>query len=302
MIRIAGFPLVWGASTLLGLALVQPPALSAEPAPYREMERPLETYIPHASGDRKFSNTYRYWKDPKNLDWRLAGNPDENWKLNWKFMDPPFNQAIHGGHFALDRGESLYKFLNRGGSFAACLGAGKGGLKGLRTSYPRYDKTLKRVVGLEEKIQICGAIEGRVLENGSYDNSAISLYIAGFSKGMPMRIDVSKGPLKEAFERGRRLYHTRAGRMNFACATCHIHNVGKHLRGNTVTTPFGDVVHFPVYRTKYELQSLQLRFMECNLDTGTQPLLPGSPAYTDLEVFLSALSNGYAVTVPSERD
>lgn len=285
----------------LALASATLPAGAADPV-YREMALPMENYAPHVSGDRQFSNTYPLWKHRDKLDWRLAGNPDENWRLNWKFMDPPFNGAVHGGHFALERGESLFEYLNRAGRFATCLGARGGKLKGLRAGYPRYDPELKRVVGLEEKIQICGAHEGQVLENGSYDNSAISLYLASLSNGLPIRIEVGKGPLKEAFERGRKLYHTRVGRLNFACASCHIHNTGKHVRGTTITTPFGDAAHFPVYRTKYELQSLQLRFMECNLDTGTQPLLPGSAAYTDLEVFLTALSNGYPIAVPSERD
>jgi sulfur-oxidizing protein SoxA len=94
----------------------------------------------------------------------------------------------------------------------------------------------------------------------------------------------------------------RTGRSNLACSSCHTHRVGLQLRSTTVTTPYGDVAHFPVYRTRFQLQSLHLRFMECNLDTGTQPLKPGSRAYTDLEVFLSAMTNGYPVSVPSERN
>ncbi len=268
----------------------------------REMDLPLEHYAPHVSGDLTLSATYPWWKDRSKLDWRLAGNPEENWKLNWKFMDPPFNPAIHGGHFALDRGEDLFKSLNRNGRFAACLGAKQGSLKGLRTRYPMYREDLGRVVGLEAAIEHCARQAGAVLQNGSYDNSAVSLYIASHSQGMPMRIDVAKGPLREAFERGRQLFHTKAGQFNFACSSCHTRNVGRQLRGSHITTPYGDVTHFPVYRTQYRLQSLHLRLIECNLDAGVQPLLPGSQAYTDLEVFLSALSNGYPVSVPSERN
>jgi sulfur-oxidizing protein SoxA len=33
----------------------------------------------------------------------------------------------------------------------------------------------------------------------------------------------------------------------------------------------------------------------------TQPLRPGDPAYVDLEVFMTVLSNGYPVSVPSAR-
>ena len=271
-------------------------------APYREYD-PMENYLPHVRGDMQLSGSYKYWKDPKNLDWRMAGNPEENWKLNWKFMDPPFNASVHGGHFAADRGESIFQELNKTGRFAACLGAKKGNLKGLRTRYPMVRADLNHVAGLEEVIERCAAKEGRVLQNGSYDNSAVSVYVASQSTGSPININVtSPGPLKAAFERGRKLFHTRVGRSNLACSSCHTHQIGLHLRGTVVTTPYGDAAHFPVYRTRYQLQSLHLRFAECNLATRTQPLLPGSRPYTDIEVFLTGLSNGYPVSVPSERD
>lgn len=286
-------------AVLLCLALC--PLAAGAGAPYRQYDL-MEDYTPHVSGDLRLSGSYRNWADPKNLDWRLAGNPEENWKLNWKFMDPPFNSSIHGGHFALDRGEQLYAELNRKGRFAACLGAKGGGLKGLRARYPMHRADLKRIAGLEEVIEMCAAREGRVLQNGSYDNSAVSLFVASKSNGMPIRIDVSRGVMRDAFERGRKLFHTRTGRSNLACSNCHTHQIGLYLRGTTVTTPYGDTAHFPVYRTRYQLQSLHLRFMECNLDSGTQALLPGSRAYTDLEVFMTALTNGYPVSVPSERD
>lgn len=284
--------------TLLLLALTP---VQADTTPYREYDA-LEEYAPNVRGDLWLSGTYRHWANPGKLDWRLAGNPDENWKLNWKFMDPPFNQAVHGGHFALDRGEVLFRELNASGRFAACLGARKEDLKGLRAGYPRYRPDLKRVVGLEEAIELCAARQGRELQNGSYDNSAVSLFVASNSQGLPMAIKVDKGPMQQAFERGRKLFHMRTGRSNLACSSCHTHRVGLRLRSVTVTTPYGDVAHFPVYRTRFQLQSLHLRFMECNLESGTQPLKPGSAAYTDLEVFLTALSNGYPVSVPSERN
>lgn len=286
-------------TTALLLGLLPLAALGA--GPYREYDA-MESYVPNVRGDINLSGSYRHWADPRNIDWRLAGNPDENWKLNWKFMDPPFNSSIHGGHFALDRGEELFAELNRKGRFAACLGARKGSLKGLRAGFPKFRPDLKRIAGLEEVIESCAAKEGRVLQNGSYDNSAISLYVASKSNGMPINVDVSKGTLREAFERGRKLFHTRTGRSNLACSNCHTHQVGLFLRGTTVTTPYGDAAHFPVYRTRYQLQSMHLRFIECNLESGTQALQPGSRAYTDLEVFMTALTNGYPVSVPSERD
>ncbi len=287
---------------LLLSTLVAGLASAQDPPVYRDMDLPVEKYAPHVDGDMTLSATYPFWKDRNKLDWRMAGDPEENWKLNWKFMDPPFNATVHGGHFALDRGERLYQSLNRDGRFARCLGATKGRLKGLRTQYPMYRQDLRRVASLETVIERCASAQGAVLQHGSYDNSAVSLYVASLSQGMPMRVDVSRGPMREAFERGRQLYHTRAGRLNFACSSCHTRNVGQLVRGSHITTPYGDVTHYPVYRTQYRLQSLHLRIMECNLDAGVQPLLPGSQSYTDLEVFLSALSKGYPVSVPAERN
>lgn len=289
--------------TLLLLLLASFPVLAAAAdAPYREYDL-MEDYVPHVKGDMRLSGSYRYWKDPKNLDWRMAGNPEDNWKLNWKFMDPPFNASVHGGHFAADRGEEIYRELNKKGRFASCLGARKGNLKGLRTRFPMERPDLKHVAGLEEVIEYCAAKLGRVLQNGSYDNSAVSVYIASQSTGMPINLNVtSPGPLKAAYERGKKAFHTRVGSLNLACSSCHTHQIGLHLRGTVVTTPYGDAAHYPVYRTRYQLQSLHLRFAECNLATRTQALLPGSQPYTDIEVFLTGLTNGYPVSMPSERD
>jgi sulfur-oxidizing protein SoxA len=119
---------------------------------------------------------------------------------------------------------------------------------------------------------------------------------------MPMNLDVSQGPLKQSFENGKKLFHMKAGWTNFSCATCHVSNVGKNLRGQTPTTHYGDAAHWPVWRSKDELQSLHIRFTECNRNAGVQPLKVGSQEYTDLEVFMTALSNGYPVVNPSTRD
>ena len=120
--------------------------------------------------------------------------------------------------------------------------------------------------------------------------------------GMPMNVNVSEGELKFAFERGERLFFMRTGWTNFACGTCHVTFSGKHLRGQTPTTYYGDAAHWPTFRVKNELQSLHLRFTECNRSGGTQPIAIGSKEYTDLEVYLTGLSNGQPVRQPSVRN
>lgn len=268
---------------------------------------PIEHFIPHVSGDLQLTGTYRLWKDPANLDRRLVGDPQENWKLNWKFLDVPFNKDLHAGYLALERGEKLYKQLNRSGTFQNCLvmyrlgGRFENTLQGLRTNFPRYRLDLQKVAGLEEVIEHCAKLEGETLQNGSHDNSAVSIYIAAQSNGQPIDIDVSSGPMKEAYLRGEKLFHRKVGRNNLSCASCHVGRVGLSLRATIVTSPYGDAGHYPVYRDKYGLTSMHVRFTQCSIDLGFNPLRPGSQAYTDLEVFLTALTNGYPVSVPSER-
>lgn len=298
---------------LLGLAVaaVLAACASDQAAPNHgaaaDVNRQMTPYIdyganPQASDDLRHTNTYGFWKDRAHLDPKLAADKAQQWKTNWKFMDPPFDDSMHGGHLALDRGEALFKKLNAKGDFAACLGATGGRLEGVRLNYPKWDAASREIVGLEAQIERCAKAQGAQLDNGSYDNSAVSVYVTSFSNGLPFKLDVTQGPLKEAFERGRKLFHTRAGWTNFSCATCHTTIVGQSLRGQVPTTHYADVPHWPTYRTKDELQSLHVRFAECNRNGGVQPLKIGSKEYHDLEVFMSALSRGYPVAVPSARD
>lgn len=270
--------------------------------PYREYT-PLPPGGLQPGVENDFSGTYKFWKDSATVaQYAKTLGAEELWKLNAKENDPPVNEELHGGHLAMDEGEEIYNKLNAKGEFAACLGAKNGSLDGLRAKhYPRYDEKLGHIVGLEEMIERCAAKQGEKLVNGSHNNSAVSIYIASFSNGMPLTIDLSDKHLKAAFDRGRKLFTQRGGWTNFSCATCHVSLVGKHLRGQTPTTPYGDAAHWPTFRVKDEIQSLHVRFTECNRNAGVQPLKVGSKEYTDLEVFLSGLSNGYPVVAPSLR-
>lgn len=293
---------------LLGAAIFVVTPLGIGAGPQREFEVDEGLMVPYVSGDNALSGGYRHWKDPANLDIRMVGNPEINWKLNWRFLSPPFNTDMHAGHLALDRGAKLFRELNRDGTFKNCLvGYGLGvrpeldNLEGLRTAFPRYRNDLSRVAGLEEVIEHCARLESKELQSGSHDNSAVSMFIASYSNGMPINIDVSKGAMRDAYERGKRLFFMKAGRFNMACASCHVNKIGSFLRATAITSPYGDIGHYPVYRDRTGITSLHVRFAQCDIALGVNPLKPGSRSYTDLEVFMTGLSNQSPVSVPSER-
>jgi sulfur-oxidizing protein SoxA len=259
-------------------------------------------------GDITLSNTYQYWKDGQAVEAHRAwasGEHADAWKLNWKHMD--FGAGdLHGGHVAVDEGEALVKRLAaREPEFLTCLGEGKGDLTGLAAGYPKYAPDRKRIVTLEAHVEHCAATAlWQDIRQGSPANTKIAAYLKSLSAGQPVNVDIGSAPLMDAYRRGEQLFYARVGQLNFACASCHTPGsiMGHRLRGEVPTTPFGDTAHYPTYRTPVgEIESLHQRFARCLIQMRVLPLKPGDPAYVDLEVFYTVLSNGYPIAVPSVR-
>lgn len=258
-------------------------------------------------GDVGFSDTIRYWRDEAALERSagLAEKPAEQWKLNWKHMDLD-RIELHPGHLAVDEGEALVKKLAaREAAFLTCLGEGSADLKGKAAAYPKFDAALGRIVTVEGRIEQCAKNAlNEEIRQGSPASNRISVYFKSQSAGKPIKVDLAEAKVMEAYRRGEELFYRKTGQLNFACASCHVPGsiMGHKLRGETPTTPFGDAAHYPTYRTPVgALESMHERFARCHGQMRTQGLKPGDPAYVDLEVFVSVLSNGYPVSVPSAR-
>lgn len=258
-------------------------------------------------GDVGFSDTIQYWRDEAALarSAGLAEKPAEQWKLNWKHMDLD-RIELHPGHLAVDEGEALVrKLAAREAAFLTCLGEGSADLKGKAAAYPKFDAALGRIVTVEGRIEQCAKNAlNEEIRQGSPASNKISVYFKSQSAGQPIKVDLAEAKVMEAYRRGEELFYRKTGQLNFACASCHVPGsiMGHKLRGETPTTPFGDAAHYPTYRTPVgALESMHERFARCHGQMRTQGLKPGDPAYVDLEVFVSVLSNGYPVSVPSAR-
>ena len=258
-------------------------------------------------GDVGFSDTIQYWRDEAALERSagLAEKPAEQWKLNWKHMDLD-RIELHPGHLAVDEGEALVKKLAaREAAFLTCLGEGSADLKGKAAAYPKFDAALGRIVTVEGRIEQCAKNAlNEEIRQGSPASNRISVYFKSQSAGKPIKVDLAEAKVMEAYRRGEELFYRKTGQLNFACASCHVPGsiMGHKLRGETPTTPFGDAAHYPTYRTPVgALESMHERFARCHGQMRTQGLKPGDPAYVDLEVFVTVLSNGYPVSVPSAR-
>ncbi|MCW8907373.1 MAG: sulfur oxidation c-type cytochrome SoxA [Sedimenticola sp.] len=254
-----------------------------------------------------FSGTYKHWRDPSAVEQFASVQTDSSneWMMNGKNMDI-VEDDFHPGHLAVDEGEKLVNLWeHREPGFKACLGSGSTDLEGIAARYPLYDEKLGRVMTLAARVEHCSKkVLWKNFKQGSPMNANITLYLKSLSNGQPIQIAVDSGPMKEAYLRGETLFYKRVGQLNFACASCHTPGsiMGNRLRGEVPSTPFGDVSHYPTYRSPVgEVEVLHKRFMRCLKQMRAKPLKPGDPAYVDLEVFYTSMSNGYPITAPSIR-
>lgn len=257
-----------------------------------------------------FSGTYQYWKDDAAIKKNSAmiTDPEQHWKLNYKYLDTADSDDFHPGVIAVDAGEALVKKWEKAKpGFIACLSSGSGKLEGVATGYPKYDKKLKKLMTLDGLVEYCsGKVLGKKFKQTKppKENANITTYIKSLSDGMPIAIDVSTGPMKAAYLRGEKLFYKRVGQLNLSCAGCHVPGslMGVRLRGEVSTTPFGDMAHMPTYRAAAgEVETVHKRFMRCLKLQRSKPLPLGHPAYTDLEIFYTSLSNGHPIKIPSIR-
>lgn len=97
-----------------------------------------------------------------------------------------------------------------------------------------------------------------------------------------------------------KLLRSRYGQVDAACHQCHDYYAGRQFRGQALTQ--GQSNGFPVYRfTAGHMSGLQERFTECLSKLRAEPYPPGSEEYLNLEVYMSARSNGLTIETPAIR-
>jgi len=245
-----------------------------------------------------FGSTLQYWQDEKSLEQhkQWIGDPEHEWKLNWKFLDSTAS-TTSTRDTSLERGKAVQARANASRHTAPAR-EGKTDLKGLR-DHPNYDPNQlyhdRRGPG-----ELCA--QTALWETFKQDRrNQSNLPLIKSLSPEPVRVTRS-ADIMEPIARREQIYPSR--QVHLLLPSCHTSTglLGQRFRGQVPTSPFGDAAHFPTYRTALgDIESLQQRFMRCNMQARTKALPPGNPAYTDLEVFYTVLSNDYPVSVPSAR-
>jgi sulfur-oxidizing protein SoxA len=192
----------------------------------------------------------------------------------------------------LDNGQKMWETpLKSGKTYAQCLPSGG---KNIAGNYPYYDVATKKVVTLENAINSCRQANGEepYKLNDAKTMGTLTAYMRTLSDGMKMNIKVEGPGALAAYESGKKVFYSRKGQLNFACATCHVQNAGVRLRSELISPAIGQAVHWPVFRGGDNLVTLQTRYTGCYKQVRAIPPAQGSAEFNDLEYFHSYISNG----------
>lgn len=183
-------------------------------------------------------------------------------------------------------------------SLAACFPNGGRRIAG---AYPQYHTRLKRVITLEMAINQCLKAHHEPLYEAADPATmgAVTAYLRKLSDGRRVAVRVPRAA-EASFAQGQRLYFSRLGQRNFACASCHIQAAGKHYGDRALSPAIGQATHWPEIRNGAAVV-LQARIRECLERMGAAPFAAGSEELNDIEYFLTYLSNGLALKADAWR-
>lgn len=262
------------------------PALSVLASP----ERDFDKFVNHFK--ERFPNTP--YEDYKNGVYSIDASAREQWEAMEEF--PPYELNV-------DRGEELFnQAFKNGNTYGSCFE--NDGI-GIRQNYPYFDTGINKVVTLEGALNDCRVKNGE--KPLSYfkgkELAHVSAYMAYTSRGNKFNVQIpNTSEALNAYEKGKKLYFTKKGQLNFSCADCHVYQTGTKLRADIPSPAIGHPTHFPVYRSGMgRLVTLHERFAGCLNRIRAKSFKGGSEELNNLEFFTTFMSNGLEVNGPGSR-
>ncbi len=207
------------------------------------------------------------------------------------------------GMMMVDLGRELFHQPRfSGDSCATCHGENGERLdRGRIAAYPVWDEEEGAPVNLQMRINLClerHMDEFRLPYNHT-DLLALETFVRYLARGEKVHVSI-EGPMREHWERGRRIFHTRSGQYGFACVHCHEYYVGLRLRSLELTQ--AQTNGFPSYLLRSgKILNLHQKFVGCYQNLRAEPYEPGSPELLDLEIYLGWRGNGLPIETPAVR-
>lgn len=198
----------------------------------------------------------------------------------------------------LDRGRAQWtrKFADKR-SLSGCF---PNGGRRIAAVYPQYDPRVKRVITLEMAINQCLKVHHEALLDPLADDmGAIIAYVRSLADGQKIALRVPPAA-QPRIDEGKRLYFTRMGQRNYACASCHLQSAGKRYGAATLTALAGEATAGPWMRNGKAL-TIQARMRECLERMGAAPFAAGSDELNRLEYYVTYRSNGMPLRTRAPR-
>ena len=262
------------------------PALSVLASPERDFDKFVNYF------KERFPNTP--YEDYKNGVYSIDASAREQWEAMEEF--PPYELNV-------DRGEELFnQAFKNGNTYGSCFE--NDGI-GIRQNYPYFDTGKNKVITLEGALNDCRVKNGE--KPLSYfkgkELAHVSAYMAYTSRGNKFNVQIpNTSEALNAYEKGKKLYFTKKGQLNFSCADCHVYQTGTKLRADIPSPAIGHPTHFPVYRSGMgRLVTLHERFAGCLNRIRAKSFKGGSDELNNLEFFTTFMSNGLEVNGPGSR-
>ena len=213
------------------------------------------------------------------------------------------DDSLNPGMLWVQAGRALWQQAPAGGrSCAGCHGREPGTtLAGVAARYPAWDATSGRPVTLARRIDQCRVRHQQAPAWGPQAAQVLELQaaLAHASRGHVVTPAADPG-LAAWRDQGARLWHTRLGQLDLACADCHDRHAGKRLGGQLI--PPANGVGYPSYRLEWQtLGPLQRRLRNCLTGVRAEPWPPEAPEWVALELFLAWRDRGLPIEAPAVR-
>lgn len=192
----------------------------------------------------------------------------------------------------LEKGKKMWETpLKSGKTYADCMPNGGRNIAG---SYPYFDDKAGKVITLVDALNACRVANGEAAYKlGDVATmGTLTAYMRTLSDGMLSNVRVETSKALAAYEDGKKTFFSRAGQLNFSCASCHVQNAGVKLRSELISPVIGHTVHWPVFRGGDSLTELQTRYVGCFKSVRHVSAPIGSEKLNNLEYYHSYMSNG----------
>jgi len=203
-------------------------------------------------------------------------------------------------------GEEFIEEFGGEEALAEFLGVDEDALYVYLSGFPRYVKSIGKVVAIDQMIQAWMASQNqKPYSLKSAEMDAFGAYVKSLANDLPISIDVTANKEMVAMHAlGKEVFEERRGGRGLGCISCHSDDiVGSRLRmqilpdlGDAKVTAAGT---WPAYRmTKGKMFTLQKRFQQCMNNALLAKIPLGSKEMVALEVYVTNSAKGNAIHIP----